>query len=337
MNDTQRLQLAFDKGIVFDGAKGFLSDDVLTGIANDAALITTPNSGVPAVMTAYIDPSVVEILTAVRNAREIFGEVKKGDWSNSGALFKAVELTGHTTPYTDYGNGAAADVNISYPYRDNFVYQTHVKYGDREVAVGGRALINLVSEKQRSAANILDVDANRYALQGVEGKQIYGLLNDPNLPAAITPDVVNTDVTAWDGKTTAQIYADILKLAKQLFTNSGGQIDQKSPLVLAVSPATSVVLAKATDYNVSVFDMMQKYFTNLRVVTLPELDAASGDSVMLIATSVNGAPTAQIGYSDKMRAGRIIPHTSWYDQKYVAGTYGTIVYYPMAIARMTGV
>lgn len=337
MNDREYMRLMTDKGIVFEGARGFITPKNVNRIAQDAAMVTTPSRGVPAVLTTYIDPAVINILTAPTNAKEIFGEVKKGDWTESGALFRAVEMVGETTPYTDYGNGATADVNVSYPYRENYVFQTHIRYGDREVAVSGRAMIDLASEKQRSAATIINIDSNKFALLGVAGKQIYGLLNDPNLPAAITPEVVNTSDTVWSKKTTQQIYNDILKLAGELFTNSRGNIDEKSDLVLAVSPATNVLLGKATDYNVSVKDMLTKYFDNIRFVTLPELDTASGDNVMLIATTVKGMPTAQIGYSDKMRAMRIIPHTSWYDQKYIAGTYGTIIYYPYAIATMTGV
>ena len=83
-----------EKGIVFDGAKDFISGN-LDKLAQDA-MVTSANAGVPAVLTAYVDPAVVRILTAPRNAREIFGEVKKGDWTTSAAIFKAVEHTGVT-------------------------------------------------------------------------------------------------------------------------------------------------------------------------------------------------------------------------------------------------
>ena len=83
--------------------------------------------------------------------------------------------------------------------------------------------------------------------------------------------------------------------------------------------------------------MLNKYFSNLSIVTLPELTADSGTSILLIARSVMGTPTAQLGYSEKMRAMRIVPYTSYYEQKFVFGTYGAIVYLPFAIAKMTGV
>ena len=336
MNEREALRKMREKGFIFDGAKGLITKKTIDRIARDS-MITPPNSGVPAVFTTYVDPKVVDILTAPTNAREIFGEVKKGDWTNSGSLFKAIEATGQSTAYTDFGNGATADVNVTYPYRENYLAQTHIRYGEQEMAVLGKAAVNLSAEKQRSAATIINIDTNKYYLLGVDGKEIYGLLNEPNLPASISPATVNTNVTKWEGKTTQQIYDDVLLLAAELFENSMGLINQNSDLVLAVSPGSNVLLGKATDYNVSVLDMLNKYFTNLSIVVLPELAQTSGTVVMLVARSVNGDKVAELAYSEKMRALRIVPHTSWYEQKYVFGTYGAIVYKPFAIATMTGV
>lgn len=337
MNEREAMLKMRDKGIIFNDAKALITPENMSRIARDAALVTGVNAGVPAVMTTYVDPMIVEILTAPTNAREIFGEVKKGDWTDSHAVFKAIEPTGESTPYTDYGNGAMADVNVTYPVRENYIAQTHIRYGEREMAVSGRAAINLASEKQRSAATIINREQNKFYLLGVEGKSIYGLLNDPNLPEALTPATVNTSDTLWEDKTTQQIYDDILAMASALFKNSQGLIDEKSDLVLAVPPTVSVLLGKATDFNVSVKDMLTKYFDNISFVTLPELAASSGNTVMLIARSVQGQPTARLAYSEKMRAFQLIPNTSSWEQKFAFGTYGCILYRPFAVASMTGV
>lgn len=337
MNFNEAMQKMREKGFVFDGAKAFITASNIDRIAQDAALVTAPNAGVPAVMTTYIDPAVVEILTAPTNAREIFGETKKGDWTDTHAIFKAVEPTGESTPYTDYGNGAMADVNVTYPVRENYIAQTHIRYGEREMAVSGRAMINLASEKQKAAATIINREQNKFYLLGVAGKEIYGLLNEPNIPEALTPATVNTSVTKWEDKSTQQIYDDILTMAAELFGNSQGLIDEKSDLVLAVPPAINVLLGKATDFNVSVKDMLTKYFDNIKFVTLPELSADSGDTVMLVARSVMGMPTAQLAYSEKMRAFQLIPNTSSWEQKFAFGTYGCVLYRPFAVSSMTGV
>lgn len=336
MNDRERFQKMRDKGFIFDSARGFITKKNVDRLASDAALVTMPNAGVPAVFTTYIDPGVVDILTAPTNAREIFGEVKKGDWTDTSAMFKAIEMTGHSTAYTDFGNGATSDVNVTYPIRQNYIAQTHIRYGMQEMAVSGRAMVNLASEKQRSAATIIDIDSNKFYLYGVEGKEIYGLLNDPNLPAALTPASIDGK-TKWEDKNTQQIYNDILSLAAELFETSQGNIDEKADLVLCVSPKANVQLGKATDYNVSVKDMLTKYFSNLSFVTLPELSAESGDSVMLIARTVKGQPTAELGFSEKMHAFPLKQESSWFEQKYAFGTYGAIIYRPYAIASMASI
>jgi hypothetical protein len=45
----------------------------------------------------------------------------------------------------------------------------------------------------------------------VSGKEIYGVLNDPNLPAAVSPISVG-GVTAWSGKDAIARYNDVIKL-----------------------------------------------------------------------------------------------------------------------------
>ena len=56
-------------GFIFPGARMWASKENMARIAQDAALITTPNTTVPAEFLAYIDPMVIEIMTAPR--REI--------------------------------------------------------------------------------------------------------------------------------------------------------------------------------------------------------------------------------------------------------------------------
>ena len=317
-------------GFHFHGARAWIDGNV-PALAQDAALITVPNTTVPVEFTAYIDPLVVEILTGVRNARAVFEEVKKGDWTTSYEKWRADEIVGTTQPYSDYQNGTTSDVNSNWIAREQYVFQTVIKYGDREVDMAAQAKIELAASKQRAAATIIDIDANKFYLLGVAGKNIYGILNDPNLPNA-------TSVTAWASKTTANIYADILNsLFGPLASRSGGHVTNASPLKLLVSPEMNVLLGKATDYNVSVLDMLNKYFSNLEIVVLPELHSQlSGETIFMICPEVNGTPTGQLAFGDKMRMGRVIPEMSSFRQKVVATTYGGLVYQPFAFSSITG-
>lgn len=337
----EQLDVMKQYGIIFDTGspiRGILANDSIDQLANDAAMVTAANSGVPVEFTSYIDPMVIPILTATHGAREIFGEAKKGDWTTSYARFQTSEITGEVETYTDYGQGGASDVNPTFPVRTQYIYQTNIRYGDREVDVASRARLQLAADKQRAAATVIDIASNKFALYGVAGLEIYGLLNDPNLPAIISP-LSNADTkTLWADKSTKEIYEDVLYLFSKMADRGAGHIDANTELVLATSPATQVQLGKATDFNISARQMLETYFPKIRFVVLPELATKTdGTSILLVAPTIEGLPTAQIGFSEKFRAMRLIPESSSFHQKFVGSSYGTIIYRPFAIGKMTGV
>ena len=242
------------------------------------------------------------------------------------------------SPYSDYANGTTSGVNSEWQTRPQYVFQTSITYGDMEVAMSSAAKINLAAAKQRAAARVIDIDANKFYLLGVRGREIYGILNDPNLPASITAAATGAgSSTKWADKTTQQIYNDILALFAQLTEQSSGLIDKDTPLKLILSPEMSVRLGAATDFNVSVLDMLKKYFSSIQIVTVPELHSATaGETVMLIAPEVAGQKTGLLAFGEKIRAGRIVPDLSSFRQKYTGTTYGGIVLQPYAFASMTG-
>ena len=72
--------------------------------AMDAAgpLVTQSNNGIPAMLTNYFDPRVIEVLVAPMNAELLYGAVQKGDWATNTTTFMTVETTGETATYGDY-------------------------------------------------------------------------------------------------------------------------------------------------------------------------------------------------------------------------------------------
>lgn len=326
--------LGFDFG---PNWRDWITADSLPDLAKDAALVTTPGTTVPVEFLAYIDPRVVEILTAPRKAREIFKEARKGDWTTAYFRFRATELTGGTEPYSDKAQNRTAGVNYDWQGRENYLFQTVIEYGDLEQATTSAAKISLASDKQRAAANILDLDGNRFNLLGVAGKQIYGLLNAPNLNAALTAAATGTSSsTEWADKTTLQIYQDLLDLFQQLVTQANGWIDENSRIILALPPALSVSLGTPNEYGRTPLGMIREYLPNLRIVTVPEMATDSENTMMMIAEEIMGNPVGELGFSEKVRAGRVVPNLSSFSQKWLAGTYGCVIYYPFAIATMEG-
>ena len=319
--------------------RGWIEPGAMDMLAKDAALVTIPNAAVPAELLAYYDPRIIDIVTWPRKAREIAGEVQKGDWTTPYAKFRVNELTGSTQPYSDFGDSRTSGVNYNWIPREQYVFQTLIQYGDFEEAASAAAKIQYSADKQRAAAYVIDVDANLFYLVGVQGRDIYGLLNEPNLYPAIAPLPSGAGGSVlWADKSTQQIYEDVLYLFAELVTQGDGWIDRDTSLTLAISPAAAVQFGKATDYNVSVYEMLGKYFKALKIVTLPELaDDSSGQMIRLSADDLAGNPTEELAYSDKIRAGRIVPEVSSFKQKWTSTTYGAIIYYPQAVATMRGI
>lgn len=348
MSFESNLALMKQKGFEFNGLRGFITKDNREQLAMDAALVmqntvmaSQANSAIPAEFTAYLDPLVIEILTAPRNAREVFAEVKKGDWTTPYCKFQIDEYTGHTTPYSDYGNGAMSEVNTVFPSRQQYIFQTNIRYGDLEQATASLAKINLASRKQTSAARTIDMDSNRFYLFGVQGRNIYGLLNEPNLPAALVPSTSATVAgsTKWTDKSAVEIYNDVMRLFAELAKNSAGNVDASSALIMGLTPESNVQLGRTTEFGISAKDMLDKYFgASLKYVSIPEMASpTAGNSLMLVARDILGVPTAQLGFSIKMQAGRVVANTSSFEQKFTSSTYGCVLYRPFGVAMMTGV
>lgn len=342
MNKIPSIQEVRRFGFNFSHAKGWLIPEKM--MAMDAALITQGNTTVPAALLQYISPEVIPVLTAKRAATAILDEKKVGDWTTPLVQFRTEEYTGSTGPYSDYGDGPSSGVNNEWNNREQYIFQTTITYGDLEVEMSAKAKIDLIAGKQRGAAEIIRTDANKFYLLGVAGKKIYGLLNDPNLPPAITPNVVNGAIM-WPDKLsmendlgTRAVYNDLLKLFGQLQSQSGALIDQNTALRLLISPERSVLLSMATNFNISATQMLKTNFPNLEIDIVPQLSSkTAGETMILMVKNFMGNATADLAFGEKMRQGRLIPDTSNFRQKYSASTYGTLLKMPFAYAVMTGI
>ena len=59
----------------------------------------------------------------------------------------------------------------------------------------------------------------------------------------------------------------------------------------------------------------------MRIVTAPEFNTASGELMQLIADEIDGDRTAYSAFTEKLRAGRVVPALSSFSQKKV-GAHG---------------
>lgn len=343
---------AKEKGIVAPFATDFMAFDSVNGrdvvnfkktaMALDAA-VTTANIGYPSAYYAYITPEIVPVLFAPTNATKIATETKYGDFTTEYMQFPVEEITGSVQPYSDFGNAVSTDVNYNFPVRENFRFQTVIKFGDLETEKATVAKIQLTARKQRAAAVNLATASNNFYLFGVQGKQIYGLLNDPNLNDAISPNEVNSNTT-WEVKTSADtgnsaniVFADINKLVASLSTTAGGHFDANARMILGISNAMAPYLNMANTYGVTAKQLIKETYPNMEIVQIPQLSTVEGEELYLTMVEVDGVPVAETAYSEKYRLGRLIPELSSFRQKASGATYGGVIKQPAFIATMKGI
>jgi hypothetical protein len=309
-------------------------------VAMDAqpALVTTSNAGIPAFLSTYVDPKLIEVLVSPMKAAEVVGgELKKGDWTTQTAMFPVVESTGETSSYGDYSENGSAGVNSNFPQRQSYHYQVMTQWGELELERAGLAKIDWANRVNIASVLTLNKFQNKSYFFGVSGLQNYGLLNDPSLSAAIVPTTKAAGGTGWANATALEVLADVQKLYKQAQSQAGGMLELDTKMTMAMSPASEVALTKTTEFNVNVADILKKNFPNLTVKTAPEYATVSGELVQLIVDEVEGQRTADTAFTEKLRAHPIVVKSSSFKQKKSQGTWGCIIYRPAFVTQMLGV
>ena len=345
-----------ERGAIIEGARSYLPDEFRRNfnLAMDAypSLTTDPNSAVMAMLTTYVDPSIYEVLFSPLKIAEYLGEKKTGDWVTDTAAFPVVEHTGQTSSYSDWSNNGMSRANANWPQRQSYNFQTFVMYGDRELARASLAKLNWVSELDKAAANNLNVNSNLTYAYGVRGLQNYGIMNDPNLPAAITPAAKAAGGVTWytsggtPNATANEVYNDILALFNALVVANAGLVDADTKMTLALGPGPATAFQFTNSFGLNVKALLKENFPSLRIVTIPQFGTQTaannngnpaGNLVQLMADSVEGQQSAFCSFTEKLRTFPIVREASGYKQKQMSGTWGTIIRMPVGFQQMLGV
>jgi len=301
-------------------------------------LLTNPNAGIPLFLSNIVDPQVVRILTAPTRAAEIYGETKKGDWTTTSTYFPFIEPTGYTTSYGDWNNDGAAGANVNWLARQSYLFQTVVQWGEHELARYGLAGIQYATEIEIAAAIAITKFMNKTYFFGVAGLQNYGMLNDPNMIASISPTTKTAGGTTWAAGTAQENFNDINKAFAQLVTQMGGWVvDNNTAMTLVIPPAQLPNLNKVSSFNVSAMTTIMQTFPNLTIQTAPELATQAGNVLQLFIKNYQGVETSYGAYTEKMRNHAVVTEMSGWKQKKSAGTWGAINRRPIAFVTMLGI
>lgn len=335
MRDSQLIAQLARAGVVLPAGVTDVSTPA-SQYAMDAASLTptlvgTPNAGIPSFLTTYVDPKVIEVLVAPMKAAEIVGESKKGDWTTLTATFIQAEPLTKVATYGDYSADGDSSANVNYPQRQAYFFQTWTRWGERELEMAGAGRVDWSAQLNYSSALGLAKFLNSTYLFGVSGLQNYGLTNDPRLVAPVAATV------NWATGVPEDIYNSIVTQYKQLQTQSQGIIEQTDELKLAMAPTAAGDLNRVNTYGLSAAKLLKDAFPKMEIVTVPEYDTAGGRLVQMWAPKIEGQESATCAFTEKMRAHAIERYSSYFRQKKSAGTWGAVVFRPLAMAAQIGV
>ena len=323
-------------------------------LAMDAqpTLSTDPSTGIPALLTTVIDPQIIRVVFTPLQFAELLGERKAGDWLEETRIFPVVEETGEVSSYGDFNNNGRAGVNLNFPNFQSYLFQTFVRYGERELERAGLAKINYVSELGVSAADLLNRYQNLSYAFGIAGLQNYGIINNPYLAAYLTPATKAAGGTTWfsgnaPNATANEVYNDVVAMVEKLILNTNGTVELDSKMTLVMSPMSAVALRFANSFGVYVRDLLKEGFPNMKIMTAPQYGqqattnpqgySVAGNAMQLIVEDIQGQKVAYAAFNEKLRAHKIIPEPSAWMQKTTSGTWGTILRMPLGVVGMLGV
>lgn len=293
--------------------------------------ITASNGGVPAFLTTWIDPRAIDILLAPMAAAKILGEVKKGDWATTTAMFRTVEPGGQVATYGDWSPNGMSTSNTNYPSRESYTFQTWIEYGDRELAMAGEGYIDLAGDKQYASALVMAKAMNRIYLYGVAGLKNYGLTNDPSLTAPVAATVNYATASPED------IANDFVRQVAQLVAQSNGIITGNEAMVWASAPSALVNLDRTNSFGLSARKKIAETYPNIEFVAVPEYDTAAGRLAQLWVKELDGRPTGELGFTEKERSHAVERYSSNTRQKKSGGSWGAIIYRPFAVGQTLGI
>jgi len=320
----------------------------IDGMAMDdnQALVTTASISNPIQFLQSWLPGLVEVMTAARVADELMGIMTVGKWEDEEVIQGVMEPVGEAVLYGDYTNIPLASWNLNYERRTVLRWEKGFQVGLLEEARSARVNVNSAAEKRNAAALSLEIMRNRVAFLGYNGgaNRTYGMLNDPSLSAYVT--VANPGSgTTWAVKTFLQITADIRSAMAALQAAGKGTINvKKAPIVLALALGVDQYLSVTSDFGISVQDWLTKTYPNVRVVAVPEFDAANGGANVfyLYAEKVTDGGTdggnvwAQI-VPAKFRALGTEKRAKGYLEDFSNALGGVMLKRPYAVVRRSGV
>lgn len=273
--------LALKRGAVqIQGAKDVTFADLenvgIYGLSTMDSALTGPataNGHINGHMLETWLPGTLRVATQIRNIDEIVGITTIGRWEDEKISMRIAEPVAKAELYGDFSNIPLADYRSDVESRGVVRFEQGFMVGKLEDARQSAAGYQAADEKRRATTEALDSGRNQVGFYGFNSPNtnVYGLQNDPNLPAYISA------VVPWLTATYVQLTTEFTAMLTQLEKQMGGKIPDNAKLVFVLPTGYRSIFSTAHPTTGKTFrEWLNDEVPNLRIVSTPEFNKANG-------------------------------------------------------------
>ena len=315
-----------------------------------------PSTGVPAPFTTIFSTQMIKQLFKATTLSKITSPWQQGVYGIEEAKIPTSQISGSSALYSDVSMNGHTSLNFNWLSKKIIYLENTLNYGELQTAQFDLAKIPYVQTLREGTATLISQNQNDIGFNGFstglssEDKKIFGLINDPMMPATLTlpkDGIVpgsQTTTTAWSGKTFMQIVRDIRLLMSSIVKKTVGHIDYANTRMLLVIPSEAYV-ALSTPNEISgktVIEFLNETYKKLEIIQCPNFESEiSTDDTTLIYLMAEHPDTKELPVAElfvnKWYGHRPVPRSSSISEKVSYAMGGVVTKYPFLIARATGV
>lgn len=330
----------------------------------DTYAFDIPSSGIPTPILTIWTTRTIEEMFKTNTLSLVAGAWQQGAPGVEEIKIPTVGFLGNPAIYSDLSMNGGTSVNFNWVTRNIAYFEDTLVWGDMQQAQFGLAKIDYVNKIREAMAILVTQFQNDLGFQGYTGipsgdnPQLFGILNEPNLGAAISLPVDGQipgtliPTTAWYGKDYLQIARDVQLLIQNVLTKAKGNASVQStnnntPFKLCIPPSAEAALATPNALgSKSVGAWLRETYPNMTIEIIPNFEAElvttgvqTGQTVVMVL--FQHPKTGEMPYDElfvtKWQGHRPVPMASAIAEKMSFGLGGVILKYPLLVAYAYGV
>lgn len=329
-------------GLDFRKGEDFYTSHLEPTLDSAVGTVLTGATSTPVQFTQFWYPDVVEIMVTAMRIVDIMGIEAGGDITTQQIVRTIGEPTGNV--YLHNPNSftvPTANFNLNFEARDVQILEQGCIVDSVISSILAQNKVSDIGQKHRAIALAHATSHNAIGFFGLESdnKQIYGLLNDPNLLAYTTVATGEGGGTMWSTKTAEEIFNDVIAMVDALFEQTGNNIDASiSPTKLVLAGASLQFLAKPNALGISVRELINKTYPQMTILSAPEFNGANGgNNVMYLKAEAEEFRMGTFHVPIALQPQTTVPTARGYQELFLSNIGGVFAVRPLCVVRKQGI